>query len=100
MNSPTTRREFLERAAQTSAIASAVAALGGVHVFADEKPDVVRFGLIGCGGIMTHHVKGLVERREAVSIPWLCDVDPGQMDRSRRQHHRCQHDAQHTEAQT
>jgi predicted dehydrogenase len=30
---------------------------------------------------MTHHVQGLVGRREAVSIAWLCDVDPAQIDR-------------------
>jgi predicted dehydrogenase len=80
MNSQTTRREFLETATQTTAIASAVAALGGVHVFAEEKPEVLRLGLIGCGGIMTHHMKGLVNRREAVSIAWLCDVDPRQIE--------------------
>ncbi len=80
MNSQTTRREFLERATQTTAIASAVTALGGVHVFAEEKPAVLRLGIIGCGGIMTHHMKGLVSRREAVSIAWLCDVDPRQIE--------------------
>jgi predicted dehydrogenase len=30
---------------------------------------------------MTTHVKGLVDRREAASIAWLCDVDPAQIDR-------------------
>ena len=80
MNSPTTRRVFLERATRTTVLASAVAALGGVHVSGEEKPHVLRLGIIGCGGIMTQHVKGLVERREAVSIAWLCDVDPRQID--------------------
>jgi predicted dehydrogenase len=42
---------------------------------------VLRLGIIGCGGIMTHHVKGLVGRGEAVTIAWLCDVDPGQIDK-------------------
>jgi predicted dehydrogenase len=28
---------------------------------------------------MTHHVTGLVNRREAVSLAWLCDVDPAQI---------------------
>jgi predicted dehydrogenase len=31
---------------------------------------------------MGHHVRGLVDRREAVSIAWLCDVDPRQLDRT------------------
>ncbi len=31
---------------------------------------------------MGHHVKGLVSRREAVSFAWLCDVDPGQINRT------------------
>jgi predicted dehydrogenase len=50
-------------------------------VFAADKPAVVRLGIIGCGGIMTYHVKGLVSRREAASIAWLCDVDPHQIDK-------------------
>ena len=56
-------------------------ALGGVHALAEDRPRTVRLGIIGCGGIMTRHVKGLVERREAVSIAWLCDVDPAQIDK-------------------
>ncbi len=81
MNSSTTRREFLQQASHTSAILAAATSLGGVHLLADEKPARVRLGIIGCGGIMTNHVKGLVERREAVSIVWLCDVDPAQIER-------------------
>ncbi len=38
-------------------------------------------GIIGCGGIMTHHVKGLAKRGKEVSIAWLCDVDPAQIER-------------------
>jgi predicted dehydrogenase len=30
---------------------------------------------------MTHHVKGLVGRRDAVSLVWLCDVDSQQIDK-------------------
>ena len=76
----TTRREFLEHASETAAVMAAAAALGGVPTFGAEKPPVLRLGLIGCGGIMRHHVKGLVSRGEAVSIAWLCDVDPRQID--------------------
>ncbi len=79
MNTPTSRREFLERSAHTSAVLAAATGLGGVTANAAEKPEPVRLGIIGCGGIMTLHVKGLVSRGEEVSIGWLCDVDPGQM---------------------
>jgi predicted dehydrogenase len=81
MQRETTRRRFLGQSSQAAAIAAAAATLGGVHAFGEEKPQTVRLGIIGCGGIMGSHVKGLVERREAVSLAWLCDVDPGQIDR-------------------
>jgi predicted dehydrogenase len=80
MNPLNSRREFLGQVSQTATILSASSALGGVAAFADEKPAKVRLGIIGCGSIMTMHVKGLVQRREAVSIAWLCDVDPAQID--------------------
>lgn len=75
------RRRFLKETSRTSAVAAAVSAMGGVHLFAEQPPVKVRLGIIGCGGIMTTHVKGLVDRREAASIAWLCDVDPAQIDR-------------------
>ena len=81
MNALTNRREFLGRVSQSAAVLGAATTLGGVHLFADQKPERIRLGIIGCGGIMTQHVKGLVERREAVSLAWLCDVDPAQVDR-------------------
>lgn len=80
MNSPT-RREFLQQSAESLPLLAAVSALGGVHAWADEKSDRVRLGIIGCGSIMTHHVKGLVGRKENVEIAWLCDVDPRQIDK-------------------
>lgn len=81
MNHETTRRRFLKSSANTTAILAAATALKGVHVLADEKPAKIRLGIIGCGGIMTLHVKSLAARREEVSIAWLCDVDPAQIDR-------------------
>lgn len=81
MTRQTNRREFLEKSVYTSAVLAAATRLGGLTATAAEKPEPVRLGIIGCGGIMTHHVKGLVSRGEEVSIGWLCDVDPGQMDR-------------------
>lgn len=72
-----TRRTFL----QTTTTLSAAAALGGVHTFAAEPAAPLRIGIIGCGSIMTSHVKGLVGRKENVEIAWLCDVDPAQVER-------------------
>jgi predicted dehydrogenase len=79
MTQHSTRREFLRQSSEAAAVLAAASALGGVHAHGDEKPATVRLGIIGCGGIMTHHVKGLAGRNEAVSIAWLCDVDPRQM---------------------
>lgn len=81
MHSTSSRRDFLQKTTQSSLILGAAAALGGVQVFGADQPAKLRLGIIGCGGIMTHHVQGLVGRREAVSIAWLCDVDPVQIER-------------------
>ncbi|MDP6557854.1 MAG: Gfo/Idh/MocA family oxidoreductase [Pirellulaceae bacterium] len=81
MTTRTTRRRFLRNATDTALATAAVSTLGGVHAFGAQTPERVRLGIIGCGGIMGHHVKGLVSRREAVSIAWLCDVDPAQIDK-------------------
>jgi predicted dehydrogenase len=70
----TSRRDFVR-------LSLAAAALGPVHTWADDKPRTLRLALIGCGGIMTNHIKGLVSRADSVEIAWLCDVDPSQIDR-------------------
>jgi predicted dehydrogenase len=79
--SKSTRREFLQQSTKTVSLAAAATALGGVHAWADENSTKVRLAIIGCGGIMSLHVKGLCDRKENVSINWLCDVDPNQIDR-------------------
>ena len=84
MTTRSTRRRFLRNATDTALTTAAVASLGGVHAFGAQAPERVRLGIIGCGGIMGHHVKGLVSRREAVSIAWLCDVDPAQINKMSR----------------
>ncbi len=84
MTTRTTRRRFLRNATDTALTTAAISTLGGVQTFGAEAPERVRLGIIGCGGIMGHHVKGLVSRREAVSIAWLCDVDPAQIDKMSR----------------
>ncbi|MBM4003424.1 MAG: Gfo/Idh/MocA family oxidoreductase [Planctomycetes bacterium] len=75
------RRDFVADVSRTATILGAAAALRGVHAFAEERPASVTLGIIGCGGIMKQHVTGLVSRKESVSIAWLCDVDPAQIDR-------------------
>ena len=77
----TTRRRFLQRSGEAAALTAAVSALGGVHSVAAAAEEKINLGIIGCGGIMGHHVKGLVGRRENVSLAWFCDVDPRQMDK-------------------
>ena len=82
MSDKATRRQFLKHSSETAAILATVSALGPVHAWGSVTPTTVRLGIIGCGGIMGLHVQGLVERREAVSIAWLCDVDPRQTSKA------------------
>ncbi|MEZ6134498.1 MAG: Gfo/Idh/MocA family oxidoreductase [Pirellulaceae bacterium] len=82
MSASTNRREFLRQTKQSTLVLGAAAALGGVYVFGDENSAALQLGIIGCGSIMGLHVKGLVSRREAVSIAWLCDVDPAQIEQT------------------
>ncbi len=79
MTSRTTRRQFIKKSTEVTAITLAAATLGGVHAFGAGDSDTVALGIIGCGGIMSHHVKGLVARRDDVRIAWLCDVDTAQI---------------------
>jgi predicted dehydrogenase len=75
------RRTFLEQSTKTGVVLAAASTLGGVHAYAANKSSTIRLGIIGCGSIMTHHVKGLVSRGDDVSIDWLCDVDPRQIEK-------------------
>jgi predicted dehydrogenase len=84
MKPQTTRRDFLQHSTEVAAITAAATALGPVQTQAAQRPSTVNLGIVGCGGIMSHHVKGLVSRKEAVSVSWVCDVDPSQMDRMSR----------------
>jgi predicted dehydrogenase len=81
MTAPSTRREFLQRSSQTASVLAATAALGGVQAFGAERPETVTLGLVGCGGIMAVHVKNLAKLGKQVSIAWLCDVDPRQIEK-------------------
>ena len=81
MNHETNRRTFLQQSAKATAITAAASTFSGHHAFGAPTPETLNLGIIGCGGIMTKHVGGIVERKEAVSISHLCDVDPAQIDR-------------------
>lgn len=77
---PQTRRDFLKHSGSTGVLAAA-ATLGAVHVgAADDKLKNLRLGLIGCGSIMKLHTRGLVKRKGEVTLSWLCDVDPAQIN--------------------
>jgi predicted dehydrogenase len=80
MPQQSTRRTFIQA---TSTLAAA-ATLGGVHAAQAKDDEKVRLGIIGCGGIMGHHLTGLVSRRENVNFSWLCDVDQAQLDKADR----------------
>ncbi|MCH2203185.1 MAG: Gfo/Idh/MocA family oxidoreductase, partial [Fuerstiella sp.] len=74
------RRQFLHSAGTTTSALAAVSVLQPLYAGTTQS-ETVNVGIIGCGGIMTKHVKGLVSRKERVSISWLCDVDPAQITR-------------------
>lgn len=76
MNRDITRRNFL--AGSTAAVAASVLSSSQARGAVNER---INLGLIGCGGIMNYHVRGLVERRSPVQFSYLCDVDPRQIDR-------------------
>ena len=64
MSDSTDRRQFLKTTASTTA--AAAAGITGAHAAGKPQSQTVRLGIIGCGGIMGHHVRGLVQRREDV----------------------------------
>ena len=84
MNPDPTRRLFIRRTTEAATLLTAASTLGAVHGFAANQPATVRMGIIGCGGIMGRHIKGLVGRHEAVSLAWLCDIDPAQIEKAAR----------------
>ena len=80
MSNQATRRKFLQRTQEAAAVTAAVSTLGGVHAWAAPAPSTLHVGIIGCGGIMRQHV-GRLSQRPDVSIAWLCDVDPRQVEK-------------------
>ncbi len=80
MKQEVTRRHFLQNTSKIAGATLATTTLAGAYTFATSPPEKLNLGIIGCGSIMRHHIKGLVSRKEAVSISYLCDVDPQQID--------------------
>ena len=74
-----TRRQFLKQVGSTSSLLATAAATR--PMWAQVTRDQLNLGIIGCGGIMNHHARGLARREGEVSIRWLCDVDPAQLER-------------------
>ena len=81
MSQKPNRRVFLKESTKLAAATAAVTTMGAVHTEAAARESRLGIGIIGCGGIMTHHVSGLVGRQEAVELTYLCDVDTAQIDR-------------------
>ena len=78
------RREILRKSATGGTVLALASRAGGVHGSAPRRLPTVNLGIIGCGGIMTHHVKGLMGRRDDVQFTWLCDVDQRQTQKMSR----------------
>ncbi len=70
------RRDFLQR---TVAATASTWVMAGVHSAVAATPERLRLGLIGCGGIMSHHVQTLAALKDSVDVAWLCDVDPSHL---------------------
>ncbi len=81
MSERVTRRNFLSSSAQVVGTSAAVSVLADTQTAQAAAPAHVRLGIIGCGGIMGHHVRGLVSRGSAATFNWLCDVDPRQIEK-------------------
>lgn len=78
-----TRRDFLRHGSGAAAATAALTALPLVHSAESEKSEVIRLGIIGCGGMMNGHLQGMIKRKSAVTFAWLCDVDPRQLASTR-----------------
>ena len=76
------RRKFIATQAPLATVAAA--SLTAIHTQAQQAEAKLVFGIIGCGGIMSLHVQGLVNRHDDVEIAWLCDVDDAQTERMSR----------------
>ena len=58
--------------------------LGAIGSYAQLGVKMAAEEINASGGIMGRHLKGLVGRHEAVSLAWLCDIDPAQIEKAAR----------------
>ena len=75
MTTEQSRRKFIQKGTAATVATSYFVGASA----AEAAPNKIRLGIIGCGGIMGHHVRGLCSRKSPVEFRWLCDVDPRQM---------------------
>lgn len=73
MTSP--RREFLKSSAAVTA--AALTTFSTVQAN-DAENDILRVGLIGCGGMGSNHLN-LLSKRTDVQVTWVCDVDANRL---------------------
>ena len=74
MSSAITRRDFLSQTALTATLAHAWTARSYAAI--DGANERVRLGIIGCGGMASSHMAGLLTMKESdnVEIAAVCDI--------------------------
>ena len=80
MSDEVTRRDFLSNSSKVAATSVAVSTLSQSRAFASVN-ERINIGLIGCGGMMNGHARGLVSGKAPIRFAYICDVDPKQLDR-------------------
>ena len=83
MASVLNRRGFFRSSSQSLAALAALQAMSA-DTHGEDPQEPIRLGLIGCGGMMQYHAKGMIERRSPVAFAHLCDVDPAQSNKIAR----------------
>ncbi|MEZ6045565.1 MAG: Gfo/Idh/MocA family oxidoreductase [Planctomycetaceae bacterium] len=76
------RRTFLKKSSSMLALGAAATSMSQLHLFGANQEEKITLGLIGCGGIMQHHIRQLIAGSQNVVITHLCDVDPAQIEKS------------------
>lgn len=74
-----TRRTFLKE----TGLGFAAVAASGVSTRAAQANERVVVGVIGPGGMGTHHLRSLVRRKD-VEVAWVCDVDSDRLARAEK----------------
>ena len=77
MNDSTNRRTFMAAAAKGTTALTATALVGARRAAGPNER--ISLGLIGCGGMMGGHVRGLIDRQSAIIFGAICDVDESRL---------------------